>query len=246
MDSLLSLKKKTVLFTDKAGYARKRVLAFALGAEGAWDKMMATVNVIVYSGPKRPDKAVAKYPSGEFRSEEEFFALAREQLPGAPQILNALQEYGFRFRNPSDEADPRLEVFDVAASPDGLTESLFGYLRSSQQVAAYVRAPWGAMPEKPDAAFKPLHLPQRDLTWWYAIGSTAIDHIQAERGNDEYPQRIKGHDLWDALIATWSEGLAARFYETPDPDSIAGLFILAGLDRQTGRCTGLSLSRTWT
>ncbi|MFO0576176.1 MAG: hypothetical protein U1A78_19405 [Polyangia bacterium] len=242
----LDLTGKTVLFTERRGYAGRRVLAFALGAQGAYDKMMATVSVIVHAGPRPPEKAAAKYPRGAFYSEEEFAARTQARLGSFPQLVQALIAHGFRFRNPSDEADEQLDVFEQPAAATGLKDSLLEYVRRSPFVASYVRAPWGKMPETPDPAFKPIEIPSRDVTWWYAFGSAAIEHIQAERGEGEYPQKIKGSDLFEAGSMLWREGTGARLYETPEDESIAGLFLMAGIERHTGQLTGLALSRTWT
>lgn len=237
---------KTVLFTERRGYAGRRVLAFALGAQGAYDKMMAAVSVIVHAGPRPPDKAAAKYPGGAFYSEEEFTARAQQRLGSFPQLVQGLIAHGFKLRNPSDESDERLDVFEQPAAATGLKDSLLEYVQRSPFVASYVREPWGKMPEPPDPAFKPIEIPPRGVTWWYAFGSTAIDHIQAERGEGEYPQKIKGSDLFEAGCMLWREGTGARLYETPEDDSITGLFLMAGIERHTGRLTGLALSRTWT
>lgn len=249
-----ALKGKTVLFTEKAGYARKRVQALALGAEGVTDKMMATVGIIVHGGARAPDKVAARYPGGAFYREAEFAALADAHLPGAAHLVAALQRHGFLVRNPSDESDPLLELFEQAPAEADLRASLLAYVRTSAFIARYARAPYGAMPETPAAGFQPIRItrpvapdaPQSEVTWWYAFDQVAIGHVGAERGEGDYPQRIKGPDLWEALSALWQTGTSLRLYETPDEDSIAGVFVLGGIDKRTGKLTGLSLTRTWT
>lgn len=249
-----ALQGKTVLFTEKAGYAGKRVQALALGAEGVTDKMMATVGIIVHGGARPPDKVAARYPGGAFHREAEFTALADTQLQSAPQLVAALQQHGFLVRNPSDESDPQLELFEQAPAAADLRASLLSYVRGSALLARYVRTPYGAPPETPAAGFQPLAItrpgaagaPDQEVTWWYAFDHVAIGHVGAERGEGDYPQRIKGPDLWEALSARWQAGASLRLYETPDDDSVAGAFILGGIDRRTGQLTGLCLTRTWT
>lgn len=246
MLSSADLQGKTVLFTDKAGYARKRVQALALGVESATEKMMANVSFIIYGGERPPDKVAAKYPRGAYVREADFQALVDAQLGGVPQLLASLEAQGFRMRNPSDEADAQLEVFDIEPATADLSNAVLDYLRGSAFIARYLRPPYGTPPEAPAAGFAPLTVAASGLTWWYAFDTTAIDHVGLERGEGDYPQRIKGWDLWEALSAHWKAGTAARLYETPDPDSIAGLFILGGIDKHSGRLTGFALTRTWT
>lgn len=235
---------KSVFVADVDDYDLHRSLLYALGAKSVANKMMKDVGLIVHGGPKPPQKAVAKYPQGEFVRADAVLPLFHAKVTSFAGFVKALQAHGFRVRNFSDEGDPEFDFFELPLAGT-LHATLLRYLETSPFIRRIARKQYFPIDER-EPQYVEFKLPGADVTWYYAWVSEAWSRVGAQRGDDDYPLEIKGPQLLRVAPVFWTQSTGMYFYEYPHADSISGLFIQAGVDARTGKVNGAACSRVWT
>lgn len=236
---------KDIFVVDVDDYDRHRSMLYALGAKSVANKMMANVTTIVYGGKTAPAKARTKYPSGKFVRAPSVLPLFHAKIRSFAEFLRALQAHGFTIRNPSDEGDPRLEVFDVPRVDGSLHATLLHYLATSPFIRGFVRKQSFAV-DRREPEYIDFPVPDAGVTWYYAWNADAWSRVSAQRGDGDFPLEIKGPQLLRVAPVLWKQSTGLYFHEYPQLDSISGLFVQAGVDARTGRVHGAAISRVWT
>lgn len=236
---------RDIFVADVDDYERDRTLLYALGAKSVANKMMASVDTIVHGGRTAPAKARAKYPAGTFVRAQSVLPLFHREIRSFAEFLRALQAHGFTLRNPSDEGDPELDIFDLPRVDGSLHATLLHYLATSPFIRGFVRRQSFAVDTRePDYIDFPV--PGADVTWYYAWNRDAWSRVSAQRGDGDYPLEIKGPQLLRIAPVLWKQSTGLLFHEYPHAESIRGLFVQAGVDVRTGRVHGAAISRVWT
>lgn len=236
---------KSIFVTEVDDYDRWRSMLYALGAKGVAAKMMAHVSQVVHGRAQAPQKARAKYPTGEFVHADAILELFHQQIRSFGEFVRALETHGFRVRNPSDEGDPQCDYFDLPCVDDSLHATLLHYLATSEFIRKFATKQYFPIDKREDT-YIDFPIPNTDVTWYYAWNVNAWDRVYATRGEGEYPLEIKGPQLLRVAPVLWKESTGLYFHEYPHIDSINGLFIQAGIDVRTGRVNGVAISRVWT
>lgn len=236
---------KSVFVAEVDDYDQVRSMLYALGARGVANKMMAHVNLIVHGRKAPPAKAKAKYPAGEFVPAAQVLARFHQEIPSFPDYVRALKAREFRVRNPSDEGDPDLDLFDLEVKDGSLHATLLDYLATSPFIRRVAHRQHFPIDRREDG-YVDFPLPESDVTWFYRWQSEGWQRVSAQRGDGDYPLEIKGPQLLAVAPIFWRESAGLFFFEYPHIDSIDGLFIQAGIDARSGRCNGAAISRVWT
>lgn len=148
-------------------------------------------------------------------------------------------------RNPGDEGDPELDYFELPLVDDSVHATLMHYLATSPFIRRFVDRRTPSRGRDSDA-FTAFAVPDTGRTWYLVPTQDAWARVSALRGDDEMEIELKGAHLLAAAPAFWSRSNGLHFNEHPDPDSVEGLFIQAGLSPRTGRVEGVAISRSWT
>lgn len=235
----------TVFVVDVDSYDLHRAMLYALGARSVTNKRMADVTTIVHGTPAPPKKALEKYPSGRYLRADQVLARFHRDVPTFGAYVQALQRHGFTVRNPSDEGDPRLDLFDLEPVDGSLHATLLRYLATSPFIQKFAHKQHFPI-DRREERFVDFPVPGADVTWYYAWYTDTWDRVSATRGEGDYPLEIKGAQLLSVAPVIWSESTGLYFYEYPHADSVDGLFVQAGVDPRTGRIHGAAISRVWT
>ncbi|MEM9981820.1 MAG: hypothetical protein AAF734_04935 [Bacteroidota bacterium] len=234
---------RSIFLGEVNNYYIYRSLLYALGATGAYNRMMKEVNLIIHGKATKPAKAVKKYPDGEFLHIEKVLPLVHQEIHSFPSFIQALKKQDFTVRNPSDEGDPQFDFFDLSLENNSLHETLLKYIQTSPFVLDYIGESTPDMGTKEDNY---INFENQEVRGWYKWVTNAWSRVYAQRGEGDYPLEIKGNDLLAVAPIFWTESTGLYVHEYPHIDSVNGLFIQAGIDARTGKVNGVAISRVWT